>query len=519
MSLLSITLAGAGMVVLAVVIRAVGMNRLPKLTFVAIWTFVALRLILPFYITVPQPVGVSDRLPLAAEVITDWLPSAAPLHIAAATADNPQIDPLPIMWLAGAAAGILYFLITHLKFRRKMSDSLPVTSSIAASWQAENPLLRRVEIRQTHKTASPLTYGAVRPVILLPSALDWEDESSLRYILAHEYVHIRRFDYLLKLLYAAALCVHWFNPLAWLMFVLANRDLELSCDEAVLTAFGEKSKSAYAMTLLESALGTCQPSLSNGFSNLHKTAIEERIIAMKNMKKKSVFGIIAALTVVLAVMVACSTATAAAPDGARTQVRIPLGEFQTAIDRFLNLESQEFLSGLDENRDASQIIFYDEATGVEFDLDLWFGGTDLMMPVLFHDLDEALALHVVDGMVDSFIMPTLPEGFAFQFAYFCSIYCPINPPVPASGLEGHELSVVFSDGERTLLLSVSYMREDVAFSRFWMGGDLVDRNINGRRVIAGNGVLSLNITPNINYDFRSPQLTRAEMLAIAESLI
>lgn len=84
----------------------------------------------------------------------------------------------------------------------------------------------------------------------MPKKTDWTDETALRYVLEHEFVHIQRFDVLSKLLLIAAVCVHWFNPLVWVMYVLANRDLELSCDETVLRRFGGDIRAAYARVLI-----------------------------------------------------------------------------------------------------------------------------------------------------------------------------------------------------------------------------------------------------------------------------
>jgi beta-lactamase regulating signal transducer with metallopeptidase domain len=118
--------------------------------------------------------------------------------------------------------------------------------------------------------AVPLTYGIWRPVILLPKIISSKDEWRLKYILAHELVHIKRFDTLRKWLLAAALCIHWFNPLVWAMYVLANRDIELACDEAVVRAFGQTSRSQYALALIgmeEAKIGLA-PLASNVFTPL-----------------------------------------------------------------------------------------------------------------------------------------------------------------------------------------------------------------------------------------------------------
>lgn len=99
---------------------------------------------------------------------------------------------------------------------------------------------------------SAFVVGLLRPRIYLPSDLP---DSQLPYILAHERHHIRRGDHIVRHLAYAALCLHWFNPLVWLAFVLSGRDLEMSCDEAVIRKLGEKIRADYAASLLTLAMG------------------------------------------------------------------------------------------------------------------------------------------------------------------------------------------------------------------------------------------------------------------------
>lgn len=84
----------------------------------------------------------------------------------------------------------------------------------------------------------------------MPKNTEWKNIYQLRYVLEHEYVHIRRLDMLTKLIMIAAVCIHWFNPLVWVMYILFNRDLELSCDETVVRRFGMDIKSVYATALI-----------------------------------------------------------------------------------------------------------------------------------------------------------------------------------------------------------------------------------------------------------------------------
>lgn len=97
--------------------------------------------------------------------------------------------------------------------------------------------------------ASPLTYGLLWPVILLPADLEAGPQEALEYALLHEYVHVRRLDALAKPLFSLCLCLYWFDPLVWLMYELAGRDMELACDEAVLRRSGWRA-SDYALSLI-----------------------------------------------------------------------------------------------------------------------------------------------------------------------------------------------------------------------------------------------------------------------------
>ena len=140
--------------------------------------------------------------------------------------------------------------------RRRVWALLPGVPGVLPGGKRGYPPLAAVAPAAAHhrhpagRISSPLTFGVLRPVILVPKKTDWTDETALRYVLEHEFVHIQRFDVLSKLLLIAAVCVHWFNPLVWVMYVLANRDLELSCDETVLRRFGGDIRAAYARVLI-----------------------------------------------------------------------------------------------------------------------------------------------------------------------------------------------------------------------------------------------------------------------------
>ena len=91
-----------------------------------------------------------------------------------------------------------------------------------------------------------------------------------------------------KILFAAVLCIHWFNPLVWVMYVLANRDIELSCDAWVIRMMGEKNRSSYALMLIK--MEEKRSGMSALYSHFGKNAISERIEAIMKFKNDIYFG-------------------------------------------------------------------------------------------------------------------------------------------------------------------------------------------------------------------------------------
>lgn len=304
MSLLEMSLTAGVMIAAVALIRALAMDKLPKKTFLALWAVVLLRLLVP--LELPSPVSVYNAVP---PQVRGW--GAAPAIPMGGLETAPVSQPvnlLPLVWGVGVLALGVFFLVSWVRCRGVFRESLPVEDDFCKSWLTARPLRRRVTLRQSDRVSSPLTYGLLRPVILLPASMDWRDRGRLGYVLSHEFCHIRRLDGLWKLLLTVALCLHWFNPLVWAMYILANRDLELSCDESVVRTCGEDAKAAYAMTLIgmEEKRSMLSP-LSNSFS---KNAIEERVRAIMGQKKMTVIAVAGAVVIVTVVTAVFATSAA-----------------------------------------------------------------------------------------------------------------------------------------------------------------------------------------------------------------
>ena len=315
MSLLQMSFAGAVMILAIIVIRALAINLLPKKTFLALWGIAVMRLLLPF--SLPSAFSVYS-------LIDDHIPMTAPAKVPQAfevlpAETNGQMFTMPsgisntassisawaIIWGVGMLVCALVFAIAYWKCRQEFQTSLPVDNGFIRGWLSSHRLKRTISVRQSSRFSAPLTYGVFCPVILMPTSTDWENTKSLQYVLAHEYVHIRRFDSITKLVLITALCVHWFNPLVWAMYVLANRDIELSCDEAVVRLFGENTKAAYARSLI--SMEETRSGLTPLCNNFNKNAIEERITAIMKIKKTSIFSLALAVALIVGVTTVFAT--------------------------------------------------------------------------------------------------------------------------------------------------------------------------------------------------------------------
>ncbi len=176
-------------------------------------------------------------------------------------------------------------------------------------------------------------------MILLPATVDWADEETLIYVFTHELAHIRRLDALWKPLLAAVACLHWFDPLVWLMLALAGRDMELACDEAVVRALGREARKGYARALLTMEERRGGLAAASYFS---KNATEERIRSIMKIRPRSFLSIFLAFALVLTVGGAlATTAGAAETDSDVLYAELIPGRCGT-YDGYFELDREEF---------------------------------------------------------------------------------------------------------------------------------------------------------------------------------
>lgn len=355
MSLLRMSLSGAILIMVVVIIRAITINKLPKMTFLIFWGIAIVRLLLPISLPSASSVftltnksvpvldsvvldtvekGISD---FTSEFLTNQQTTVEDWTTQVLLDDTPKVSVLFLVWIIGASLFAGYFLVSYLRCRHEFMTSLPVQNNFVKEWLSDHPLRRTMEVRSLTGISTPLTYGLIHPVILIPKKTNWENERQLQYMLFHEYVHIRRLDTMGKLIAAATICIHWFNPMVWVLYILFNRDIELACDERVVRYFGENDRATYARMLI--GMEEQRSSFAAFYNYFAKDAIEERIESIMKSKKAS----ITALAIVLGIMFVGTATAFTAPEG-RTSMQN--NNFDIKVyngDTELNLSNKPFI--------------------------------------------------------------------------------------------------------------------------------------------------------------------------------
>ncbi|MGM9637484.1 MAG: M56 family metallopeptidase [Eubacteriales bacterium] len=186
-------------------------------------------------------------------------------------------DIVSVVWIIVILAAILALAILYFVTLREIKD---------ARFMKDN-------IYQSDKITTPSVYGIIFPKIILPCEYRQNDYD---YILMHENAHIKRGDNFIRIVALIIVCIHWFNPFAWLFLKLLYSDIELACDETVLSKCNETQKKEYAHTLLSTAERTNVFAATFGGAN-----IRTRIENILSYRKLSAISIIAFLALIIAI--------------------------------------------------------------------------------------------------------------------------------------------------------------------------------------------------------------------------
>lgn len=294
----------ASLVILAICGARLLLRQAPKKFSYWLWAGAAFRLVCPF--SFPAAFSLLALAPAAQTVaetgpLTEvsylpgaGLPAAAP-GVGAADAALPQAagagqalglwEVLGLVWLLGAAALLIGALVAYLRVKGQVATAVKFAHNVY----------------ECGAFRSPFVLGFFRPKIYIPFGLEPRQRE---HVLCHESAHIQRRDYLVKPLGFLLLAIHWFNPLVWLAFHLMSRDMEMSCDEKVLSQLGEEARREYSLSLL--SIGSRRRFPAPNPLAFGETGVKERVVNVMKFRRAKRWVTVAAAVAVVAVTAACA---------------------------------------------------------------------------------------------------------------------------------------------------------------------------------------------------------------------
>ncbi len=263
----------------AILIARALLKKAPKRLTVWLWGTVALRLLIPFSVesifslfpvdktftiglSAPTPY-VSTGIDSADYYVNDALTS----YVDPGTGIGQILFSIgTVLWVVGIISTVQYGIISYIKIRKLVSESVPTEENI----------------RICDKIEAPFVFGIIKPRIYLPSSLNGDNA---RYIIAHEKAHLKRHDNIWKLCAFILTAIHWFNPMIWISYILFCRDIESACDEEVISQLGAEAKKPYANALVSCSCS--KRSLHVTTLSFGKNAVRSRVKNILNFKKPS----------------------------------------------------------------------------------------------------------------------------------------------------------------------------------------------------------------------------------------
>lgn len=317
------------------ILRRLMKKRYPARMVCVVWAILALRLLIPVQLTLPQaPVQVMPRtsyvvqsdqtafrqagLPVVQNP-TRWVTDTQAQTLSAADTGTVKTvditDILLTLWLAGVIACVLwqgigyYRLIRSLKGKSRSVERADL-HTILQEQCADLVIDREIPLRVSSAADCPMLAGFIHPTLYLPD--ERISRTDAAFIFRHELTHYKHGDLWLKLLLLAARCLHWFNPLVHLIARFAQEDIEAACDDAVVRGHDGAYRRAYGETILRSAIAQAQKrkALVSCFGDDKKTLMRRfEGLFDKSVKKRGV-----ALVVMIALLVGSLGCTIAVGD-------------------------------------------------------------------------------------------------------------------------------------------------------------------------------------------------------------
>lgn len=348
----------SGFVIVVLIIARLALKRMPRIITYALWAVAGFRLVSPVGISSPVsliPYDASRMGSKAAAFITG-LPKVPGINEPAGM-DASGFDYLSLagyVWAAGSLLLVVYGVVSTAILAARLR-SVPAT---------------RGNIHVMTMTGSPFVFGGLRPQIYIPVGLSGQEED---YVIRHEQTHINRHDHLVKMAAYLIVCLHWFNPLVWVAFLLMEADMELSCDEKVVSQMSGAARKDYSRLLLALASRPSPVPVSLAFS---EGGLKTRIVHALNFRKHS--RAILTVSLCLAVLTSAGLLVNRVEPGPRIVAVPTMAELDSIFDRAVDQvwDEQGFSTAFDaayhwSSQDLSGVV--DRAMDEAWQWDTWTG--------------------------------------------------------------------------------------------------------------------------------------------------
>lgn len=286
---LDISIISGFYIILILLFRKTLNNKSFKYALKIAWGLIILRLFIPYTIRIPiwkvDGTGTVNMIRnLIVNIIIKFNNFKSNLLIYNIDNILPKLNRVLVALLITFYTG---YKIHRMKGHLSQSTLLE-NSEFINSYLEEFKIKRKIQVLINDNITHPITYGIIRPKIIIQSRL-LENQKSLKNILTHEIIHIKEFDIFWNYLKNILICIYWYNPLIWLMGISLNEDIEILCDKLTVNYLGgrEENKRDYCITML--SLITAESDRTILEQRLHPNMNRMMIIKNWELKKSGVF--------------------------------------------------------------------------------------------------------------------------------------------------------------------------------------------------------------------------------------
>lgn len=293
MNILALNVSAAVMIAVTLLVRRIFKNRIPHGVFCLMWVVIAIRLFIPTDIASKYSFwNLFIRLESKVSNYTGMMfePDYVSVSDIIQNAPMPSSPAYKILWVAVALALGLYFLCQYISLVKMSKTASDIDNINIIHLLGKKAPKRSIKIKTMSSLNSPAALGIIRPTIFFPEGFDFDNTELVKCVLLHEAGHIKYFHTLIKIISSIMVCLYWYNPLVWVMYVYLDRDMEISADRYVIKNMGTENIVLYANNLINAVEHINKQKIF--YFHFKSTQIKERIEAIMKYKKLSVGALI-----------------------------------------------------------------------------------------------------------------------------------------------------------------------------------------------------------------------------------